>query len=145
MSWPLGPSARSVSPPLVNPPRSRPEGAAGGCGTPGPGWRGDVALVLVIARREQAAWRDERRAGLSPPKTADAGRAGDEPERLPIRHYPVEGAYQRAARAPGHKASRDEQWIWHIVRAERGLLYAAIPFLWRAAVPRIERETGGIW
>ena len=58
----------------------------------------DVALVLVeLARREQAARRDERLVEfVHHRRLADAGIAGDEHELgCAIRHDPVEGAEQR--------------------------------------------------
>ena len=110
----------------------------------GQGGVGDVAFVLVeLARREQAARRDERLVEfVHHRRFADAGIAGNEHElRCAIRDHSVEGAKERLdLMLPAVELLRDEQLVPQVVRAEQERLYAADPLPLREALPQVGRK-----
>ena len=146
MSWPFGPSASfRESPPAelgLALAEKRPREAAERLGQ---GGVRDVALVLVeLARREQAARRDERLVEfVHDRRFADAVVAGDEHEfGCAIRYDPVESAEQRSdLMLPAVELLRDEQSVRRVVSAECERLDAKMQLPLREALPQIDRET----
>ena len=102
----------------------------------------DVALVLVeLARREQAAWRDERLLEfVHHRRLADAGIAGDQHELCcAIGYDSVESAEQRLDLVvPAVKLLRRHQTVRDVVSTERERLDAAMGFPFREALPQID-------